>query len=73
MEITYDYTQDIYYKRGMAAAQKQIEQEREKAKQEKIESIRALLAVGDFDNTQIADIMNVTESFVRKIANKKAN
>jgi len=34
MEITYDYTQDVYYKRGIEAAQKQMEEERVKVEQQ---------------------------------------
>ena len=68
MLITYDYTEDIYYKRGVEAAQKQIEQEREKAKQEKIAIIQSLLSIGSLSIAQIAEVVNVTEEFVENIS-----
>jgi len=75
MEITYDYTQDLYYKRGVDAgrtiAAQAIEQEREKAKQEKIAIIQSLLLIGSLSVTQIAEAVSVTEEFVEQISKKE--
>jgi len=83
MLITYDYTEDIYYKRGLEAGQKQIEQEREKVKQQiaqelekakqerekaKIAIIQSLLSIGSLRITQIAEAFGVTEEFVEQIS-----
>jgi len=83
MLITYDYTEDIYYKRGLEAGQKQNEQEREKVKQQiaqelekakqerekaKIAIIQSLLSIGSLRITQIAEAFGVTEEFVEQIS-----
>lgn len=82
MPITYDIEQDYFYKAGRATereiANQEIEQEREKAKQErekakqeKIDSIKSLLSMGSLSTSQIAEIMNVSENFVKDISEEK--
>jgi len=89
MPVTYDYTEDFYYLKGIAAGREiaiqEIEQEREKAKQEyenakqerekikqeKIAAIQSLLSIKKLSIKQIADTMSVTEDFVKHISERE--
>jgi len=67
MPITYDIEQDYFYQQGIQKERERTKQEREKAKQDKIHTIKALLAMKNLSVDKIAEITNTTVEFVAKI------
>ena len=63
MPITYDYTKDYLYNKG-------IEKEKQKLIKEKQKMIKEMLRITDLSTAQIAKIASVSESYVEEIKAK---
>jgi DNA-directed RNA polymerase specialized sigma subunit len=67
MPITYDYTKDYLYNKGI---EKGIEKEKQKLIKEKQKMIKEMLRITDLSTDQIAKIASVSESYVEDIKAK---